>query len=137
MSVLVRVVAVLMLAAFGPACRFINRPAKVTFASDPPGARIVVDNRDSGFVTPSVLALDTNEDIKIELVYPGYRTATRVLTPGTRFDVILWRDMFIRSGLFYFPLWLNTRDIFVPFKYSHPLAPGRVHVRLERAADST
>ena len=34
------------------------------------------------------------------------------------------------------PLWLNTRDLFVPVKYDQTLSPGRLYVKLERAADS-
>ena len=117
-------------------CQLISRDAGINFATDPPGARILIDGKDSGFVTPAVIALDPLDDLRLDLVYPGYKTATRHLTPDHKLYTILWREMYIRSQIRNFFLWLNTADIFVPVKYYKTLSPGRVYVRLERAADA-
>lgn len=118
-----------------PSCAIFDHSTQVSIASDPPGARIVVNASDSGFVTPSVLALDGSENARIDLEYPGYVTATRILTPDHQVYAVLWSDMYTRSEVWHFPLWLNARDFFVPVKYDSTLSPARLYVRLERAAD--
>lgn len=108
----------------------------VSIASEPPGARIKVDGQDSGFVTPCLIALDHGDGARIDLEYPGYVTATRLLTPDHQLYAILWSEMHVRPTVWNFPLWLNTRDLFVPVKYDKTLSPGRLYVKLERTADS-
>lgn len=117
-------------------CMLLDRSTKVSLASDPPGAKVLVNKKESGFVTPCVIALDPGDDQRIDLEYPGYVTATRVLTPDHQAYAVLGRDMYIRPEVWRFPLWLNTRDVFVPVKYDRTLSPGRLYVKLERAADS-
>ncbi len=107
----------------------------VSIASDPPGARVLVNAKDSGFVTPCFVALD-RESTRIDLEYPGYVTATRLITPDHECYSILWREMYVRSNVWNFPLWLNTRDLFVPVKWDKTMSPGRLYVKLERTADS-
>ncbi len=68
--------------------------------------------------------------------YPGYVTATRVLTPDAQIYAILWSEMHVRSEVWNFPLFLNTRDLLVPIKYEPAYAPSRLFVRLARNADS-
>jgi hypothetical protein len=119
-----------------PSCALLDRTTPVSIASDPPGATVLVGRKQSGFVTPCVLALELGENQRIDLQYPGYVPATRILTPDHQVYAVLWRDMYVRSQVWNFPLWLNTRDMFVPVKYERTLAPGRLYVKLERAADS-
>jgi hypothetical protein len=116
-------------------CVVFDSSTKVTLASDPPGARVLIDERDSGFVTPCVLELDPTEATRMELVLPGYETAKRLLLPDLDAQVVLWRDMYLRGGVPRAPFWLNTRDLFEPFKFDKRLSPSRVFVRLERTAD--
>jgi hypothetical protein len=116
-------------------CYLFDKSTKVTLASDPPGARVLIDKHDSGFVTPCVLELDPNDATRMELVLPGYETARRMLLPDIDAQVVLWRDMYLRGGIPRAPFWLNTRDVFEPFKIDKRLSPSRVFVRLERTAD--
>jgi hypothetical protein len=109
--------------------------AGISFSSDPPGARVLIDGRDSGFVTPCILALDPEEDVKVDLVLDGFHTETRYLTPDDQVYTILWQEMRVRAIVWNWPLWLNARDFFVPIKHKETLAPGRVYVRLDRTAD--
>jgi PEGA domain len=127
--------AVLASLAAPPGCAVFDQSTQISLASDPPGARILVNASDSGFVTPCVLALDASENARIDLEYPGYVTATRVLTPDHQVYAVLWRDMYTRSEVWHFPLWLNARDFFVPVSYDSTLSPARLYVRLEREAD--
>jgi len=121
--------------ALTPACVYFDYSTKVTLASDPPGARVLIDEKDSGFVTPCVLELDPTEETRMEMVLPGYETARRLLVPDTWAQAVLWQDMYLRGGIPRAPFWLNTRDIFEPFKFDRRLSPSRVFVRLERTAD--
>jgi hypothetical protein len=124
------------LAAGLAGCGLFNTQARVTFATDPPGARVLIDQRDSGFVTPCVLALP-RDDLRVDLVYPGYETATRLLTPNREIFTIFWEEMYIRSVIWKFPLWLNTKDFWAPIKIRSVLSPNRLYVRLDRTADAT
>ena len=107
--------------------------AQVSFFSEPPGAKVIVDRQDSGFVTPCRLTLASRDDHQIELELPGYATARLGLEPSMDHDLILWQDMTLEFGQWRFPLWLNTKDTFSPFKLEANLHPGRVFVRLQRA----
>jgi len=93
-------------------CIFLPKDADVTFASDPPGARVLIDGKDTGFVTPCGLALERNDDTRLDIALPGYVTATRFLTPDHQVYVLLWREMTVSKRTFRFPLWLNVRDFF-------------------------
>jgi hypothetical protein len=126
----------LALAALAPGCMLLGGETNVSIASEPPGARIKVDGKDSGFVTPCLIALERGDGARIDLEYPGYVTATRLLTPDHQLYAILWSEMYVREPVWNFPLWLNTRDLFVPVKYDKTLSPGRLYVKLERTADS-
>jgi len=130
-----RVAPIAALALAFAACIFLPQPGNVTFASDPPGARVLIDKKDSGFVTPCALALTRNSHTRLDIELPGYVTATRYLTSDHQVYVILWREMYVSSRTWHFPMWLNVRDFFVPIKYDKTMAPGRVFVRLERSAD--
>lgn len=109
-----------------------TRPG-VSFATEPPGARIVVDRRDSGFVTPCRLTL-RRERHDVDLELPGYATARVRLDKDFNAEVVLWRDMYVRPHVWRFPTWLNLEDALWPVKPRFTLAPGHVFVRLDRAA---
>ena len=80
-------------------CMVFDKNNPVVLSSDPAGARVLVNQKDSGFVTPCVLDLNTGKLERIDLVYPGYQTATRVLTPDRQLWLILWSDMYINSSV--------------------------------------
>lgn len=128
-------IAVLTLAGL-PSCAMFDNSAKVALASDPPGARIAIDNEDTGFVTPCILELDPDESALLTFELPGHDTALRLLVPDTSKRAILWRQMFLNQSTWYFPTWLNMRDLFVPVRVDKRLVPARIFVRLERTADA-
>jgi PEGA domain-containing protein len=107
----------------------------VSFATEPPGARVVVDKHDSGFVTPCRMTLPSGSHHKVEIVMPGYAPVTLRIDHGLKADVILWRDMSNGPWTWRFPLWLNFEDFFEPFKIRRAYSPGHVFVRLERAGE--
>jgi len=114
------------------ACR---GPRPVHFASDPPGASVWIDGKDSGFVTPCRLELANRSSRKVELSLPGYQTSTRYLGLAKRGDLVYWRDAAVSYNTWDFPLWLGARDFFVPYKRRGGESPGRLFVRLRRASD--
>jgi len=130
-----RLLPLLACALLAGGCSIFDRSTKVVLASDPPGARVVIDEHDSGFVTPCVLELDPADRTRVVLELPGFEPARRLLVPERDAYLILWRDMYLSSRTFYFPVWLNTRDFFEPIKLDKRLSPSRIFVRLERTAD--
>ncbi len=116
-------------------CALFDHSTKVVLASDPPGARVLIDDRDSGFVTPCVLELDPQDRTRMSLELPGYDKAQRMLVPEYDVYALLWRDMYLNPNTWYAPIWLNMRDFFVPIKTDRRLSPSRIFVRLDRTAD--
>lgn len=131
----IRVLAALALAL--SSCALLRDQTGISLSTDPPGATVLVDGKNSGFVTPCMIGLDANEDIRIDLKLDGYRTETRWLTPDRQVYALLWHEMYIEPEDWHFPLFLNMRDFVVPVKSDARLAPGRVYVRLDRLSDDT
>ncbi|MFM7283324.1 MAG: PEGA domain-containing protein [Planctomycetia bacterium] len=116
-------------------CATFDSSAKVVLSSDPPGARVAIDDEDTGFVTPCILELDPEESAVLSFELPGHEPALRLLVPETSKRAVLWRQMYINSSTWHFPLWLNFRDFVVPVRVDKRLSPARIFVRLERTAD--
>ena len=105
------------------------------FSSDPPGAKVIVDGVDSGFVTPCAISLPDVEQQVVDLEVPGYETASRVITNEETEYWILFREMTVGPQTWRFPLWLNFFEALRPQKVVAVRKPGRVFVRLRRQAD--
>lgn len=113
-------------------CKITERP--VSLQSDPPGANILVDGEETGFVTPALLRLDRKrQTVRLEL--PGYVAEERELIPGKRRGTLYWREMSVSYRTWNFPLWLNRDDVFTPYKVDKSLMPNRLFVRMRREAD--
>ncbi|MDP6519392.1 MAG: PEGA domain-containing protein [Planctomycetota bacterium] len=124
----------LSLLALG-ACQATNRTGQLSVSSDPPGAKITIDGRDIGFVTPCLLDGDALEPGELSLSLPGYATASRNLTRIGQTRVIFWSDMLASPNTWHFPLFLNYEDFFRPVQHTEVTWPARIFVRLERAVD--
>lgn len=114
-------------------CRSSRVP--VTLASDPPGAEVWIDGRETGFATPCRISLERSRDHELELRLPGHRPATRLLVRDGERQAVYWREMSVGTKAWRFPLFLNIHDFFAPAPLHHPLVPGRIFVRLRREAD--
>ena len=112
--------------SFAPAYR------GVSFSSDPPGARVIVDGRDSGFVTPCALRIGKGSRHRLEFTVRGYRTAVRIVHPHWQIYSLKWDDM-DRAGprTFRFPFWLGFGEVLMPVRYVSSASPSRIHVELE------
>ena len=113
------------------ACR---TPTPVHFSSSPPGAAVLVDGQDTGFVTPCLLDLEDGPTRQVEFQLPGYRSETRTLTYAERSELVFWRESTISYKTWNFPLWLGSEDFFLPRKNLSGESPARVYVRLRREA---
>lgn len=133
----VRTVGLLAAALLHASCSSMSGPRHVSFASDPPGARIVVDGKDSGFVTPCHIALPVGATQEVDLLLPGHKKETRVLVPAQQTNAVFWREAYIREQVWRFPLWLALPDFVAPLKAKRVLLPSRVFVRMERETATT
>jgi hypothetical protein len=120
-------------AALAAACVAPVAPPGVLVASEPAGARVYVDGRDSGWVTPAYLDLE-NVRQKIDIVLEGYNPASVFVEPGgERYYLILWNEGFLYHNTWHFPLWLNAEDGLAPIKMTRHLHPSRIFVPLRVA----
>lgn len=126
-----RILALALTVASLASCQFVRRPG-VALSTSPPGARVSVDGRDTGFLTPCVLELD-RDDHRLDFELPGYQSVSRLVTCDREVYVILWEEMALNWQVWHFPLWLNYIDTFAPIKIDNGSTPGRIFVRLRRA----
>ncbi|MFT7677099.1 MAG: hypothetical protein ACI8QC_001076 [Planctomycetota bacterium] len=113
-------------------CGTKSRP--VLLASSPPGARIVLDGRDSGFVTPASLDLSNQPDsCLVELVLPGYRPARRMLSSETETQFVFYDDWTVHYNTWRFPLWLNWEDLVTQVIRINGHQAARIFVHLRRS----
>src|SRR5262245_1826682 len=91
-------------------------PASTALASEPPGARVCVDGRDSGWVTPCMLDLGSDETHVVTLELAGYVPRSVVLTPFDRQGIVAWHQGVngVKSTI-RFPILLPTIDLLFPF----------------------
>ena len=104
-------------------------------ATDPPGARVLVDGKDSGLVTPCAIQLPERSSQRIDLELEGYETATRMVSDDDTTSWVLFPDMTVGQHTWRFPIWLNFFDTLRPQKVVSSKKPGRIFVRLRRQAD--
>ena len=103
----------------------------VYLATNPPGARVIVDGYDTGFATPCAIELETSEPHEVRFELDGYAPATRKLVPNPRTTVVPWSDGDIGATKWRFPIFLTFAGFFFPFRVDNDLAPSRVYVPLE------
>ncbi len=110
-------------------CLALESEPGVLLASDPPGARVIVDGADSGMVTPCRIDLPRDPQ-RVDLELPGYETATRYFSPDVEWDAVLWKEMSVSNDTWRNPLWLEWIRFIFPFWRTTSLAPQRVFVRM-------
>lgn len=112
------------------ACVELQRVPGVMFATTPPGARIVVDGLDSGFVTPCHIDL-TRERHEVDMVLEGYKPVSVSIESGGQTTLVFWDEAWVYPNTWRFPLWLNARDGFLPVKIERSYSPARVWAPLK------
>lgn len=119
----------LSLASLCTACVEFRRTPGVMLATSPPGARVVIDGADSGFVTPCHVDL-VREPHEIDFVLDGYKPSTVRVDAGGEMWLIHWDEAWISEDTWRFPLWLNARDGVFPIKVDNSYDPARIFVRM-------
>ena len=118
--------------SLGGAASCVNvSPPGTTFTSEPPGARVHVDGRDSGWVTPCIIALDVEETHLVRIELSGHAPREIMLVPDYRPGGVSYSQAVTgtRSTLT-FPTRLPVGDFFFPLREIQTLSPARVFVRL-------
>jgi len=104
----------------------------VMIASQPVGARVLIDGKDSGFATPCCLALERKKQ-RIDLVLDGYQKASRIVADDNRTYLIYWDEAFLGINTYHFPTFLNFYDGWVPVRFEETYSPERMFVRMRPA----
>ena len=112
-----------------PAC-ISETPPGTYLDSEPPGALLFVDGKESGYVTPCKLHLDEGEDHVIRLEYPGYQPASIELVQDKTVEVISWKAGTTLSTGFFTAFKLPFWDLIAPIRTNDALSPGRIFARL-------
>lgn len=128
-SIASRIAASSLLALLASACTAIERSPGVLFASRPAGARVVVDGRDSGFVTPCTLALE-RETHAVDLLLDGYVPTRVAIDPRGETWLIHYNEAWADWRTWRFPLWVNLWDFVTPVKVERGFSPERVFVAM-------
>lgn len=116
-------------------CRSVGPPG-VKLASSPPGARVVVDGSDTGFVTPCSVDLSKGRVRKVEFLLPGYETVTRILVSDSQSYYVPWKDGDVGIRTWRFPLWLDIPALITPVERNSGKFPTSLHVHLRRKGSS-
>lgn len=116
-------------------CTWWSSREQVLITSEPLGARIEVDGRDSGRTTPATLAIAGNfgRDHVVRLTLEGHRPAERRLYQYTEGYTSKWIDgANDEPTLPPMPLFWTAGDFVFPFAVRGAIVPGDLHVRLRR-----
>jgi hypothetical protein len=113
-------------------CVELRRTPGVMFATSPPGARVMVDGVDSGFVTPCHVDL-SRERHDVDMVLEGYKPVSVAIDSGGQTTLVFWDEAWIYPNTWRFPLWLNARDGFFPVKVERGYSPARIYAPLKLA----
>src|SRR5262249_3380140 len=105
----------LVLALSGAGCMSVSPPG-TEFSSESRGARVLVDGRDSGRVTPCLIGRGTDEPRAVTFELDGFEKRELRLDPQSRMRFISWRHA-IMGGLgstIRFPIFMPWQDLFFP-----------------------
>jgi len=116
------------------ACQATRRQPGVSISSAPPGANVILDGTDTGYVTPCDIHI-TREPHEIRLELAGYQSVLRHVDGDTRRNLIYYNEAYINPNTWRFPLWLNYEDGIFPFKRELSYSPARIFVRMRLATE--
>ena len=127
----VRALLPLLLAAATSSCLIQRSQPGVLVSSTPPGAKLFVDGRDSGFLTPAAISLSRRDPHRLDVELEGYRTASRIVTPDGPVHVVPWTAGYVGPQSFWFPIFLPIADFLLPVRIDDGFSPERIHIALE------
>jgi hypothetical protein len=131
---LIRALAGALAIALCTACFAVRRASGILLASDPPGAKILIDGVESGLLTPAHIDVSRDRH-RIDLELPGYTTATRWVRDASQTLVVPPIDMAISPSIWRNPLWLEWTAFLFPIKTDRYIRPARIFVRLRTSSE--
>lgn len=116
------------------ACTWWTSQEPVLITSEPQGAHIAIDGRDTGRTTPARLEIAGNfgSDHVVSLSKRGYRTVTRRLYQYTEGYTSMWIDGAYDIVMPPLPFFWTAGDFVFPFGVRGAIVPGELFVRLPR-----
>lgn len=123
----------LLLLSLLPACTLWRSEGHVLITSEPAGARISIDGKETSHTTPAYVPLGHNfgSDHRVTLQLRGHRAASRKLYQHTDIYTSKWIDGAYSMVLWPLPFFWTTGDIVTPFGVRGALVPHELHFRLE------
>ncbi|MCB9890265.1 MAG: PEGA domain-containing protein [Planctomycetes bacterium] len=115
-----------------PSCLWIEGDARVFVTSDPAGADILIDGRDTGLTTPAKVDLDGffGDDHTIQVQKIGFEPEERIVTHYRAWNTSKWNDGAADWSTFAFPLFWTFGDFIFPFEVKYAYVPHQLHVKL-------
>lgn len=115
-------------------CTWFSSREKVLIASEPPGARILVDGADTGRTTPASLPIGGHfgRNHIVTLEKEGYRPASRLVCQYTEGYTSRWIDGAFDLGMPPLPILWTTGDFVTPFGVRSAVIPAELWIVLER-----
>lgn len=117
-----------------PACTYVQSHENVLVSSEPLGARILVDGRDTGKTTPARLTIGGNfgTDHIIELDKPGYRPVRRRVYQYTEGYTSRWNNGVYDMVMPPLPVFWTVGDFITPFGIRGAILPAELYVQLDK-----
>ncbi len=116
-------------------CFGVKHSPGIRLATDPPGARVLLNGKDTGFMTPAFLDL-RGDNARVDMELDGYQTATRLVRSTSHLSSIHWSEMELGPSTWRFPLWVDYDDFFTMWRFVTIYEPTRVFVRLRLAGEA-
>jgi hypothetical protein len=109
-------------------CLSISSQPKLFVFSDPDGATVLFDGKDTGFTTPA--AIDRCSGT-VTVEKEGYATQSRPVVTRTDFRYPRWQDGGTSDYTIAFCLFRTWRDFFFPFQFYTHDGPERLYFKLQ------
>jgi hypothetical protein len=128
-----RAAAAIALAAAALGCAVsYSRRTMVTVTSDPPGARILVDGRETGLTTPAQIAPGASARITVEK--EGHAPSTRGVGSLTSVRFPRWLDGAVSDPSIAVPVFWVSSDLLRPIQIVRGVGARHVYFHLEPSA---
>lgn len=124
--------ALLLSLLFCSACVYVRTDSRVFLTSDPPGADVAIDGKETGMTTPTILDFDglVNGDHEITLHKNGHDPETRKVIHHKILYTSRWEDGAADPGIIALFLFWTFGDMTAFFGVRWNYEPHELHVKL-------
>ncbi len=109
-------------------CLAFRGSKKVFVFTEPEGATVTIDGRDTGLTTPAVIEPGS---ASVTVEKEGFAPQTRVTSGATHFRIPRYYDGGVSDFSIAFPLFWTFDDLIFPFQFTSHEHPRRLYFRLE------